>query len=36
MPEEAADDKRSNKKLLLLFLIGILIALLPWLVLAAS
>jgi hypothetical protein len=36
MPEEAVDEKRSNKKLLLLFLIGILIALLPWLVLAAS
>jgi len=36
MPEEVAQEKRSNRKLILLFVIGILIALLPWLVLAAS
>jgi predicted nucleic acid-binding Zn ribbon protein len=36
MPNEAVEEKRSNRKLLLLFLIGVLIALLPWFVLAAS
>jgi len=36
MPEEIAEDRKSNRKLILLFLIGILIALLPWLVIAAS
>jgi hypothetical protein len=36
MPAQATEEKRSNRKLLLLFLVGILIALLPWLVLAAS
>jgi len=36
MPEEVAQEKRSNRKLILLFVIGILIALLPWLMLAAS
>jgi hypothetical protein len=36
MSHEAAEEKKSNRKLLLLFLIGVLIALLPWLVIAAS
>jgi hypothetical protein len=36
MSDKTAEEKKSNRKLIILFLIGILIALLPWLVLAAS
>jgi hypothetical protein len=36
MSQQATEDKKSNRKLLWLFLLGVLIALLPWFVLAAS
>jgi|GEM_PF-3737570 len=36
MSQQAKEEKKSNRKLLVLFLLGVLIALLPWFVLAAS